>query len=185
MHLYNTLTRSLERFEPLDPTLVRMYTCGPTVYNYAHIGNFRAYVFEDVLKRHLLYRGYKVLHIMNLTDVDDKTIRGANEAGLALNDFTKPFIDAFFAASPRAHLGVQGGQLRRDIVHTWADQGDWAHLRTVFTLLQEPMAPRTLFLDEHPGMSQTRFIQWGEAWVRLSLTPGVTAQDDLVAAVNG
>ncbi|MFO1492655.1 MAG: cysteine--tRNA ligase [Kiritimatiellia bacterium] len=96
LHFYNTLTRSLERFEPLDPTLVRMYTCGPTVYNYAHIGNFRAYVFEDILKRHLLYRGYKVLHIMNLTDVDDKTIRGANEAGLALNDFTKPFIDAFF-----------------------------------------------------------------------------------------
>ena len=96
LHFYNTMTRSLERFEPLDPTLVRMYTCGPTVYNYAHIGNFRAYVFEDVLKRHLIYRGYKVLHIMNLTDVDDKTIRGANEAGLALNDFTKPFIDAFF-----------------------------------------------------------------------------------------
>ena len=96
LHFYNTMTRSLERFEPLDPALVRMYTCGPTVYNYAHIGNFRAYVFEDVLKRHLLYRGYKVLHIMNLTDVDDKTIRGANEAGLALNDFTKPFIDAFF-----------------------------------------------------------------------------------------
>ncbi len=96
LHFYNTMTRSLERFEPLDPALVRMYTCGPTVYNYAHIGNFRAYVFEDVLKRHLLYRGYKVLHIMNLTDVDDKTIRGANEAGLALNDFTRPFIDAFF-----------------------------------------------------------------------------------------
>ena len=96
LHFYNTLTRSLERFEPLDPALVRMYTCGPTVYNYAHIGNFRAYVFEDILKRHLLYRGYKVLHIMNLTDVDDKTIRGANEAGLALNDFTRPFIDAFF-----------------------------------------------------------------------------------------
>jgi cysteinyl-tRNA synthetase len=96
LHFHNTLTRSLERFEPLDPALVRMYTCGPTVYNYAHIGNFRAYVFEDVLKRHLLFRGYKVLHIMNLTDVDDKTIRGANEAGLALNDFTKPYIEAFF-----------------------------------------------------------------------------------------
>ena len=96
LHFFNTMTRSLERFEPLDPALVRMYTCGPTVYNFAHIGNFRAYVFEDILKRHLLFRGYKVLHIMNLTDVDDKTIRGANEAGLALNDFTRPFIDAFF-----------------------------------------------------------------------------------------
>ena len=82
------------------------------------------------------------------------------------------------------HLGVQGGQLRSDIVHTWTDQGDWAHLRTVFTLLQEPLAPRCLFLDERPGMSQTRFLQWGEAWVRLSLTPGPTAQDDLAAMVR-
>lgn len=82
------------------------------------------------------------------------------------------------------HLGVQGGQLRSDMVHTWSDQGDWAHLRTVFNLLQEPAAPRCLFLDEHPGMSHTRFLQWGEAWVRLSLTPGPTAQDDLAAMVS-
>ena len=82
------------------------------------------------------------------------------------------------------HLGVQGGQLRSDMVHTWSDQGEWAHLRTVFNLLQEPVAPRCLFLDEHPGMSHTRFLQWGEAWVRLSLTPGPTAQDDLAAMVS-
>ncbi len=82
------------------------------------------------------------------------------------------------------HLGVQGGQLRSDMVHTWSDQGEWAHLRSVFNLLQEPVAPRCLFLDEHPGMSHTRFLQWGEAWVRLSLTPGPTAQDDLAAMVS-
>ena len=82
------------------------------------------------------------------------------------------------------HLGVQGGQLRSDMVHTWSDQGEWAHLRTVFNLLQEPVAPRCLFLDEHPGMSHTRFLQWGEAWVRLSLTPGTTAQDDLAAMIR-
>lgn len=82
------------------------------------------------------------------------------------------------------HLGVQGGQLRSDMVHSWSDQGDWAHLRKVFQLLREPVAPRTLFLDEHPGMSNTRFLQWGEAWVRLSLTPSPKAQDDLIAIVK-
>jgi transcriptional regulator with XRE-family HTH domain len=82
------------------------------------------------------------------------------------------------------HLGVQGGQLRSDLVHTWSDQGNWAHLRTVFNLLQEPMAPRCLFLDEHPGMSHTRFLQWGESWIRLSLTPGPTEQDNLAAMVS-
>ena len=82
------------------------------------------------------------------------------------------------------HLGVQGGQLRSDMVHTWSDQGEWAHLRTVFSLLQEPVAPRCLFLDEHPGLTHTRFLQWGEAWFRLSLTPGPTAQDDLAAIVR-
>lgn len=82
------------------------------------------------------------------------------------------------------HLGVQGGQLRSDMVHTWSDQGEWAHLRSVFNLLQEPVAPRCLFLDEHPGLTHTRFLQWGEAWVRLSLTPGPTTQDDLAAMVS-
>jgi hypothetical protein len=82
------------------------------------------------------------------------------------------------------HLGVQGGQLRSDMVHTWSEQGDWVHLRTVFNLLQEPVAPRCLFLDEHPGMSHTRFLQWGDAWVRLSLTPSPTFQDNMAAMVR-
>lgn len=82
------------------------------------------------------------------------------------------------------HLGLQGGQLRSDVVHTWADHGEWAHLRTVFALLQQPVAPRCLFLDEHPGLSQTRFLQWGDAWVRLSITPGPTGQGDLAALVK-
>jgi len=82
------------------------------------------------------------------------------------------------------HLGVQGGQLRTDIVHCWADEGEWAHLRTVFTLLKEPVEPRCLFLDEHQGMSQTRFLQWGDSWVRLSVTQGPTMQDDLAALVS-
>lgn len=99
LRFHNTLTRSLEPFTPLDPAgrAVKLYTCGPTVYNHAHIGNFRAYVFEDLLQRHLEYRGYDVERVMNLTDVDDKTIRGAREKGVALADFTRPFKDAFFA----------------------------------------------------------------------------------------
>ncbi len=94
----NTLTRSLEPFTPLDPNgkTVKLYTCGPTVYNHAHIGNFRAYLFEDLLQRHLEYRGFVVDRVMNLTDVDDKTIRGAREKGIPLADFTKPYKDAFF-----------------------------------------------------------------------------------------
>jgi cysteinyl-tRNA synthetase len=98
IHLFNTLTRRIEPFSPLDPAgrEVRMYTCGPTVYNHAHIGNFRAYLFEDLLQRHLEARGYDVLRVMNLTDVDDKTIRDSRKAGKRLADFTQIYKDAFF-----------------------------------------------------------------------------------------
>ncbi|MEO7318219.1 MAG: cysteine--tRNA ligase [Chthoniobacteraceae bacterium] len=94
----NTYTRELEEFTPLDPAgkLVRMYTCGPTVYNHAHIGNYRAYVFEDLLQRHLEARGFDVLRVMNLTDVDDKTIRNSRAAGKRLADFTAIYKEAFF-----------------------------------------------------------------------------------------
>ncbi len=94
--LFNTLSRRLEPFEPLEPGRVRLYTCGPTVYNVAHIGNFRAYLFEDLLRRQLESLGFKVFQVMNLTDVDDKTIRGAREAGGSLDAFTRPFKAAFF-----------------------------------------------------------------------------------------
>jgi cysteinyl-tRNA synthetase len=96
IRFFNTLTREVEELRTVEEGVVRMYTCGPTVYNFAHIGNFRAYVFEDLLQRHLEYRGYRVRRVMNLTDVDDKTIRGCREAGLPLGDFTAPFKQAFF-----------------------------------------------------------------------------------------
>jgi len=94
----NTYSRQLEEFAPLDPEgcRVKMYTCGPTVYNHAHIGNFRAYLFEDLLQRHLEARGFVVERVMNLTDVDDKTIRGARASGRKLADFTAIYKDAFF-----------------------------------------------------------------------------------------
>ena len=93
---YNTLARRLELFTPLEPGHVRMYTCGPTVYNFAHLGNFRTYVFEDLLRRYLKWKGYRVTQVMNLTDVDDKTIRGAREQGVTLDEFTAPYVAAFF-----------------------------------------------------------------------------------------
>lgn len=96
IRLFNTYTRSLEEFVPLRSGRVKMYTCGPTVYNHAHIGNFRAYVFEDLLQRHLELRGLQVDRVMNLTDVDDKTIRGCRAAGLPLHEFTKQYKEAFF-----------------------------------------------------------------------------------------
>jgi cysteinyl-tRNA synthetase len=98
LRFFNTYSREIEEFEPRDPTArpIRMYTCGPTVYSRAHIGNFRAYIFEDLLQRHLELRGYKVHRVMNITDVEDKTIRGAREAGVPLQKFTEQFKDAFF-----------------------------------------------------------------------------------------
>jgi cysteinyl-tRNA synthetase len=93
---YNTYTRLIEEFAPIDSPRVKLYTCGPTVYSYAHIGNFRAYVFEDLLHRHLEARGFDVQRVMNLTDVDDKTIRGSREAGISLPDFTAKFKQSFF-----------------------------------------------------------------------------------------
>jgi len=98
LRFFNTYSREVEEFEPRDPSArqIRMYTCGPTVYSRAHIGNFRAYIFEDLLQRHLELRGYKVDRVMNITDVDDKTIRGAGEAGIPLRKFTEQFKQAFF-----------------------------------------------------------------------------------------
>jgi cysteinyl-tRNA synthetase len=98
IRLFNTYSRTLEEFHPLDPAEreVKMYTCGPTIYSHAHIGNFRAYLFEDLLQRHLELRGFKVRRVMNITDVDDKTIQGSRSAGIPLAEFTSPFKQAFF-----------------------------------------------------------------------------------------
>lgn len=96
LQFFNTETKKKEPFEPYAPNHVKMYTCGPTVYNFAHIGNFRTYVFEDILRRTLKFFGYQVNQVMNLTDVDDKTIRGAIEKNLPLLEFTQPYKNAFF-----------------------------------------------------------------------------------------
>jgi cysteinyl-tRNA synthetase len=93
---FNTLTRKKEKFVPLEEGKVRIYTCGPTVYDYAHIGNFRTFVFQDLLRRWLEYRGFKVIQVMNITDVDDKTIRGARKRNIPLREYTDYYMKAFF-----------------------------------------------------------------------------------------
>ncbi|HEV8117321.1 MAG TPA: class I tRNA ligase family protein, partial [Thermoanaerobaculia bacterium] len=104
IRLHNTLGRRLTELQPLEPGHVGMYTCGPTVYNVVHIGNLRTFLFEDVLRRHLLARGLRVTQIMNLTDVDDKTIRGAAGEGLSLNDFTVKYVESFFRDIQRLNI---------------------------------------------------------------------------------
>ncbi len=96
IRFFNTLTRRKEIFIPMKQGKVRMYTCGPTVYDFAHIGNFRAFLFEDLLKRWLEYRGYMVTHVMNLTDVDDKTIKGSQKKQIPLANYTEHYANAFF-----------------------------------------------------------------------------------------
>ena len=96
MQFYNTLNRKKEKFNLLQKGKVSLYTCGPTVYDFAHIGNLRAFLFEDVLRRFLEFLGLEVLHVMNITDIDDKTIRRSQEEGKSLMDFTNEYTDSFF-----------------------------------------------------------------------------------------
>jgi len=96
IHLHNTFSGKTEPFIPQKPGEVRMYTCGPTVYDYAHIGNFRTFVFQDILRRFLKLRGFKMHHVMNLTDVDDRIIANAAAAGLPIREYTEKFAQAFF-----------------------------------------------------------------------------------------
>jgi len=106
--LYNTMSRSVEPLVPADGKTVRMYTCGPTVYNPAHLGNFRTFLFEDLLRRTIALRGWKVQQVMNLTDVDDKIIRRAAEKSLTIGEVTEPVIEIFH--TDRRYLRVQDAE---------------------------------------------------------------------------
>ncbi|MGA2239674.1 MAG: cysteine--tRNA ligase [Candidatus Bathyarchaeia archaeon] len=97
LRLLNTYTRKLQKFVPLKKNTVRMYTCGPTVWDYAHIGNFRTYVFQDVLRRYLEFKGYRVTQVTNITDVDDRTIHQSKETGVTLNEYTRKYEEAYLA----------------------------------------------------------------------------------------
>ena len=96
IRLHNTLTGKTEAFVPQAPGEVKMYTCGPTVYDYAHIGNFRTFIFQDILRRFLKLRGFEMSHVMNLTDVDDRIIANAAAARVGIREYTEKFVQAFF-----------------------------------------------------------------------------------------
>ncbi len=104
IRFFNTLGRKLETFVPREEGRVEIYTCGPTVYDHAHIGNLRTFVFEDLLRRSLRYLGYDVTQVMNLTDVDDKTIERSNAAGVTLDDYTATYIESFFEDLEALHV---------------------------------------------------------------------------------
>ncbi|HTL30811.1 MAG TPA: class I tRNA ligase family protein, partial [Tepidisphaeraceae bacterium] len=103
--LYNTMTRSVEPFAPADGETVRFYSCGPTVYNPAHLGNFRTFLFADLLRRAIRLRGWQVRQVMNLTDVDDKIIRRAHEQGKTIGEITEPIAAIFH--SDREYLRIE------------------------------------------------------------------------------
>ncbi len=96
LRFHNNLTDRIEEFQPLEDNNVRMYICGPTVWNFAHIGNFRSFTFGDILRRYLKFKGYNVTHVMNLTDVDDRIINESKKAGKTIDEFVQAFIEAFW-----------------------------------------------------------------------------------------
>src|SRR5207248_4874654 len=96
LRLHNTMSGQTETFTPLVAGQVRMYTCGPTVHDYAHIGNFRSFLFEDLLRRVLIQNEYQVTQVMNLTDVEDRIIKKAADKEITIDEFTEPYIEAFF-----------------------------------------------------------------------------------------
>src|SRR5712664_962893 len=106
LRFYNTLTQQLEPFAPLSGNVVRMYTCGPTVYNFAHIGNLRSFIFQDILRRWLRARGYTLDHVMNITDVEDKIIRNAAAAHKSIEEYTNTYTQAFLEDT--ASLRLEG-----------------------------------------------------------------------------
>ncbi len=115
LHLYNTLSGKIEEFHPLQGNEVRMYACGPTVYDYGHIGNFRTFVAVDILRRFLLQSGFSVRHVMNITDVDDKIIRNSAQEGLSVKQYTAKYEKAFLEDS--ATLNIEQPILARATDH--------------------------------------------------------------------
>lgn len=96
LRFFNTLSRQVEEFQPIEDGKVKMYICGPTVWNFAHIGNFRTFIFGDVLRRYLKFKGYAVTHVFNLTDIDDRIINEAKACNISIDEFTAPFIQYFW-----------------------------------------------------------------------------------------
>ena len=133
---YNTLTRKKEEFKPIRKGEVSLYSCGPTVYNYVHIGNLRAYVFVDLLKRYLIYKGFKVNHIMNITDVDDKTIRDSQKEKKSLKEFTEFYTQEFLKDLKKLNI------LPADVLPRATDSIEWM-VEIIQLLLKKGYAYKT------------------------------------------
>jgi cysteinyl-tRNA synthetase len=122
LHLFNTLTRTKERFKPLRQEEVKVYYCGPTPYNYAHIGNLRNYLMDDIVVRSLRFLGYKAKTTMNITDIDDKTIRDSQKSGKSLKEFTQYYTEEFFADCKK--LGIIPADNIKPISELITDMGE-------------------------------------------------------------
>lgn len=153
LYLFNTLTKQKEEVKPLKPPHIYLYTCGPTVYNYAHIGNFRTYVFEDLLRRTLKYFGFKVDQVMNITDVEDKTIQGALQEGISLSQYTARYKKAFFEDIDL---------LKIEKVEHYPDAT--AYIPQMIALIERLLAKRVAYQDEEGNVffSIDKFPSYGK-----------------------
>lgn len=171
LHFYNTKTRTVEEFRPIEEGRVGLYTCGPTVYNFAHIGNLRSYCSEDLLKRTLMHFGYKVRHVMNITDVEDKIIRGCIREGKSIQEFTAPYEKAF--AEDIASLGI----IRADVYPKASE-----HIREIVDIIKD-LAEKGIAYKGEDGswyFSIDRFPAYGQL-VRLEkeeMKSGVRINND-------
>ena len=157
--LYNSLSRQVEAFEPADGKTVRMYSCGPTVYNHVHIGNLRTFAFQDILRRHLRQCGWQLRHVMNVTDVDDKIIAGAARSGVSIKDYTQQFVDYFFEDCERLRLE------RPEHVPAAT-----AHIPEMIRLVQRIEAAGCTY--ENGGSTYFRIANWADYGKLSRLDPG-------------
>ena len=157
--LYNSLSRRVEAFEPADGRTVRMYSCGPTVYNHVHIGNLRTFAFQDILRRHLRQCGWNLRHAMNVTDVDDKIIAGAAREGVPITEYTRKFSDAFFEDCERLRLE------RPESVPAAT-----AHIPEMIRLVQRIEAAGCTY--ENDGSTYFRIAKWKDYGKLSRLDPG-------------
>ena len=152
MKIYNTLTRKKEEFKPIDPENVKMYSCGPTVYNYFHIGNARPFIVFDTMRRYLEYTGYKVTFVQNFTDIDDKMIRRANEDGITVKELAERFIAEYFT-------DAQGLGICRATYHPRATENIDAIINIIKKLEENGYAYN---VDGDVYFSTKKFAQYGK-----------------------
>ena len=133
MKVYNTLTRQKEEFKTLEPNKVKMYSCGPTVYNYFHVGNSRPFIIFDVLRRYLEYKGYEVTFVQNFTDIDDKVIKKANEEGTTYDKIAERYIKEYFT-------DAQGLGIKKATYHPLATENIDGIINMVQTLIDKGFA---------------------------------------------